>query len=290
MCGGLAPVGGLVPGAALRRAVGSVCMSRIHAVLLDLDETLLHDRASTDAALLTTTADCCARRGVDPLRLAGAVRGAADDLWVAGPGYEHCRRLGISAMEGMWAAFALGEDADTAGLREFCPRYRRAVWGRALEAVGQVPDRDLCALLAERFVWERASRQIPFAETLPTLVALRAAGAAICVVTNGDRDLQRRKVSDSGLLPFLDHLVISGEIGIGKPEPGIFEYALARCHAAPGVAVMVGDSAGRDVAGAVAAGVRAVWLDRFGAGDRPDGVWRVLPDLRRLPQILFEEG
>jgi len=264
-------------------------MAGIRAVLLDLDETLIHDRAATEAALLAAAADVCAQAGLDGAALGRGVRAAAPPLWAAGPCAAYCDRIGISATEGLWGTFAVGGDADTARLREFAPRYRRAVWGRALETVGQAVDRDLCAELAERFVCERGRRHVPFAETLPALAALRAAGVALCLVTNGDRDLQRRKAAGSGLLPLLHHVVISGEEGIGKPEPGIFRHALDLCGARPEEAVMVGDSAERDVAGAAAAGMRSVWLDRFGEGGTPDGAWRVLPDLRGLPGLLFGE-
>ena len=133
---------------------------------------------------------------------------------------------------------------------------------------------------------ERAERQWLFPETLAVLSDLRAAGGQLCLLTNGDADLQRRKAVGSGLLPLLDHVVISGELGIGKPEPGIFAHALGLCGARPEEAVMVGDSLERDVSGAAAAGVRAVWLDRFGEGGTPPGAWRVLPDLRGLPALL----
>jgi len=257
----------------------------IRAVLLDLDETLIHERATTAAALLATLADACAHRGWDAAALGREVLAAARDLWQAGPHLAYCRRIGISSWEGLWATFAVGDDPDTTGLRGWAPAYRRAVWSKAL---GHEPD--LCAQLAERFVWERACRQVPFDETIGTLAALRATGAPLCLVTNGDRDLQRRKAVGSGLLPLLDHVVISGELGIGKPEPGIFAFALRVCGAAPAEAVMVGDSAGRDVAGAAGAGIRAVWLDRFREGGTPPGAWRVLPDLRGLPALLAEEG
>ncbi len=70
--------------------------------------------------------------------------------------------------------------------------------------------------------------------------------------------------------------VISGEVGIGKPEPGIFLLALERLGVSPQAAVMVGDSLARDIQGAQRAGIKAVWLNREGAalpeGVRPDAV------------------
>jgi putative hydrolase of the HAD superfamily len=281
----------------------------VRAVLLDLDETLIHERASTQAALWATCADACAARGLDPQAVGAAVLAAGRELWQRGPHFAYCRRIGISSWEGLWATFAVGDDPDTVGLRAWAPVYRRQAWRRGLRAAG-LDDPDLAAELAERFVWERARRQVLFPEALGVLVALRAAGLKLALVTNGDRDLQRRKAVGSGVVPLVDHVVISGELGVGKPEPGIFAHALRLLGVGPAEAVMVGDSRERDVAGGAAAGLRTVWLDRFGEGatggaggpvgsgtaasleeglyGSAEGLrpWAVLPDLRGLPALL----
>lgn len=271
-------------------AEGDGGMPAIRAVLLDLDDTLIHDRLATEAAVRAAAADLCAQEGLDGAAVASALRSAAGSLWASGPAAAYCRRIGISASEGLWGVFALGEDAETAALREFVPRYRRAAWAGALRALGRPAGADLCAQLAERFVHERAERQWLFPETLAVLSDLRAAGGQLCLLTNGDRDLQRRKAFAAGILPLLHHAVVSGELGVGKPEPAVFQHALGLCGVAAGEALMVGDSRARDIAGAVGAGLRAVWLDRFGEGGDPAGAWRVLPDLRPLPQLLGGEA
>ena len=83
-------------------------------------------------------------------------------------------------------------------------------------------------------------------------------------------------------------IVISGEIGIGKPDARPFELALEGLAVPARDAVMVGDSLERDVAGARRAGLRSVWLDRDGRGEPMD---RSSPDarirsLRELPRAL----
>ena len=254
-------------------------------VLLDLDETLIHDQASTRAACRATLADASAQRGFDPEQAAAAVAAAAARLWADSPTQPYCQRIGISPWEGMWATFAIGDDLDTVALRTFAPAYRRLAWRTGLGAVG-VHDEDLVAELAERFVWERGCRQIPFSESVGVMSALRRAGHSLVLVTNGDRDLQRRKLVASGLLPLLDGVVISGVLGIGKPEPAIFAHALGLVGARPEDAVMVGDSPHRDIAGAVASGIRAVWVDRGAEAEKPAGAWHMLQDLRPLPGLL----
>ncbi len=282
---------GMRPVAARGRASGPT--GRESVVLLDLDETLIRERGSTEAAMAATVADAVAQRGLDARALQQAVLSAAQTLWRLGPHADYCRRIGIASWEGLWASFAEGDDAETLGLRGFAPGYRRQAWRRGLAACG-CDDRDLAAELSERFVYERALRQVPFPEVLSVLVALRAAGRRLVLLTNGDRDLQRRKAVASGLLPLFDHVVISGELGVGKPEAGIFLHALGLVAARPEEAVMVGDSVARDVRGALAVGMPAVWVDRPGTWSAldgaegaacPPGVARV-PDLRGLLSLL----
>lgn len=254
-------------------------------VLIDLDETLIHDVASTRAAYGATLADAAAQGGWDAAVAAAAVEAAAERLWGASATAPYCQRIGISAGEGMWATFALGDDPDTLALRAFAPSYRRQAWRAGLETLG-VADPDLVADLAERFVWERGRRQIPFDEAVGVLCALRAAGHHLVLLTNGDRDLQRRKVAASGLLPLFDGVVISGLLGIGKPDPAIFVHALGLVGGRPEAAVMVGDSPHRDIAGANAAGIRGVWVDRGLGAPPPPNAWRTVPNLNPLPELI----
>ena len=266
----------------------------IQAVLLDLDETLIHERQSTEAALAATLADASAQAGWDPRVVGRAVLEEAARLWAEGPCPGFCRRIGISSWEGLWANFAEGDDPDTRALRGFAPWYRREAWRRALARHG-AEDPDLAADLSERFVWERALRQVPYPEVLEVLVALRSRGLRLAMVTNGDRDLQRRKARGSGLLPLFEHVVVSGQLGLGKPEPGIFHHALGLLGVEPDAAVMVGDSLARDVRGALGAGIRAVWVERSGAWSAlegpapreplPAGAHRIA-DLRGLLEVL----
>ena len=59
--------------------------------------------------------------------------------------------------------------------------------------------------------------------------------------------------------------MVSGELGAGKPDAAVFDHALGLLGAEREDAVMVGDSLECDVAGARAAGLGAVWVNRFRA-------------------------
>jgi putative hydrolase of the HAD superfamily len=113
----------------------------------------------------------------------------------------------------------------------------------------------------------------------PLLARVRRAGARAVVVSNWDVSLAD-VLARVGLAPLLDGVVTSAQAGARKPDPAIFLRALALAGARPERCLHVGDSLAEDVAGARAAGIDAVLLDRSGT-QRPDGV-RVIASLDEL--------
>lgn len=111
-----------------------------------------------------------------------------------------------------------------------------------------------------------ALRFRPYPEVAATLRALRERGSALVVVSNWDVSLHD-VLARAGLAALVDAVVTSAETGSVKPDPAIFHHALERAGGvAPAEAVHVGDTVAADVAGARAAGVRAVLVVRAGAG------------------------
>jgi putative hydrolase of the HAD superfamily len=119
-----------------------------------------------------------------------------------------------------------------------------------------------------------------------------AARYRLGMVTNGAPDLQRLKLEGTGLKALFDPLVVSGDLDVGKPERAIFEYALRSAGVEQGDAVMVGDSWGRDMLGAIGAGMRGVWINPQDAAlpaiTTPARV-RSIRDLRDLPKALADD-
>lgn len=110
-----------------------------------------------------------------------------------------------------------------------------------------------------------------------TLDVLRARGMKVVVVSNWDCSLPA-VLQRVGLADALDAIVTSGELGVRKPDRGIFAAALDVAGVGAAEAVHVGDSIDNDVLGARGAGIAAVLLRRppaapLGADERPpDGV------------------
>ena len=105
------------------------------------------------------------------------------------------------------------------------------------------------------------------------------------VVTNNQVAEQEEKLSFLGVRDLVDFLVISEGVGVSKPDPRIFEIALERAAAEPTEAVMVGDSWENDVIGARAAGIRAVWFNRFGAPNPEPGSVVELGSFRSVRRV-----
>jgi len=100
-----------------------------------------------------------------------------------------------------------------------------------------------------------------YADARPALEAARDRGERVIVVSNWDASLAD-VLARVGLEPLLDGVVTSADAGVRKPQRQIFERALELAGVPAERAVHVGDSLEEDVAGARAAGIAAVWVNR----------------------------
>jgi len=92
------------------------------------------------------------------------------------------------------------------------------------------------------------------------VVRLLAAHYPLTIISNGFKEVQYYKFAHSGLQDCFVHTLISEEVGINKPQPGIFHVALQMNGVTADEAVMIGDSYTSDIAGAKAAGIDQIWL------------------------------
>lgn len=134
----------------------------------------------------------------------------------------------------------------------------RGIYGR-LEALEAIAFETWFEALYRRFGEADAWRLYDDVEE--TLVDLRARGLRLGVVSNWDTRL-RGIVGGLGLDRLVDFVVISAEAGVRKPDPRIFEAALAKAGVRAEEALHVGDLPDEDVEGARRAGLRGVLLSR----------------------------
>jgi HAD superfamily hydrolase (TIGR01662 family) len=252
-------------------------MSTVSAVLLDLDDTLVPDELG-----FLTAAAAVGRELDAPPGLAQAVRRAARGEWRAGPHWDWLRTIGVSSWEGLWMPLD-GDDGQTRAIREWAPGYRRSAWSAALLECGLDPA--LGEGAAARFIVHRRATCAPFDDARPALRRLRSAGVRTAVVTNGMGELQRLKAELAGLAGDVDVFVASGDVGAGKPHPGVFQEALERLAVGASQALMVGDNPIRDIAGAQRLGIRTAWLDRDGGDDCGVAADHRITTLAALPSL-----
>ena len=78
------------------------------------------------------------------------------------------------------------------------------------------------------------------------------------LITNGFREVQHIKLNASGLEPYFETLTVSEEVGVKKPNPEIFLYALNKAQASVEESLMIGDEMAVDIDGARAIGMDQV--------------------------------
>ena len=103
-----------------------------------------------------------------------------------------------------------------------------------------------------------------FDDVRDVVAALRRDGIPLALITNGASDTQRGKLLALGIEGWFDTIVISGELGIAKPDRRIFQLAAAGLRTAEANICHVGDELPADIGGARAAGWTAIWLNRSG--------------------------
>jgi putative hydrolase of the HAD superfamily len=234
------------------------------AILFDLDETLIPEDGPLERAYLAVVRELHGpEAGAEEV---AALRSDLRAVWAReAPAPDYRARVNVSASDGLIATFA-GDGAQRAAIREFLPRFQAAAFGGADG-------------LLERWRRVRWESQTVYPGAQAVLRALRGR-FRLGLVSNGASDLQRTKLARTGLAGCFDAVVVSSDVGTGKPDPAVFLAALEALGATPDRAVMVGNDRERDIGGAEAAGIRALWVRHGAPGDG------AVSDLRELPALL----
>lgn len=105
---------------------------------------------------------------------------------------------------------------------------------------------------------------VPFDFTKPTLRTLREMGIRVALITNGQPEIQHKKIELLGLQNEFEHILVGGNFGIGKPEPAIFDEMARLMKLNPTEMLYVGDHPKSDVWGSRCAGYTPVWVKTIG--------------------------
>ncbi|TVT42741.1 HAD family hydrolase [Hymenobacter setariae] len=214
----------------------------ITTILFDLDDTLFDHIGTAWATLAATAAGRATLRGVPVEDLYRRYSELLEEL------HPQVMTGRISYQEARQQRFA----------RLLAP-YEPAV---SAEAANE---------FARQYYGHYQQQRRPVAGALALLKALKPE-YKIGVVTNNRLAEQQEKLRHLGMSALVDALVTSEEVGVLKPDARIYQVALARLGSEAAQTVMVGDNWTADVVGALAVGIRPVWLNRTGA-------------VRPLPQV-----
>jgi putative hydrolase of the HAD superfamily len=114
--------------------------------------------------------------------------------------------------------------------------------------------------LAAAFPAELAAQVVPEPGVRDVVTRL-AEQRRVAIVTNGGA-AQRDKLARAGLADVVETVFVSGELGIAKPAPAIFERALAWSELPASQCLFVGDDPETDIAPAAALGMATAWRAR----------------------------
>jgi len=168
---------------------------------------------------------------------------------------------------------------------EYEPDFALAAM-QALQQLGLVEaDRELGEAVFEALRVRSSVSRVLFPDTILTLQTLKQRGYRLGVVTNRDYggQLFREDLQTMGLLAYFEyqHMAISADLGIRKPHPEIFQYALKRLNVLPEEAAMVGDNLKADVGGAKGLNMLGIWKPNPAALARNQATQpeKIVPDL-----------
>lgn len=138
----------------------------------------------------------------------------------------------------------------------------------------------------ERYASDRFRGLELFSESLD-VVATVSRYTQVGMITNGPSQIQRDKIRLLKIGELFPIILVSEEEGVWKPDPDIFARAVTRAGVVASDAMYIGDSPEHDMAGAQAAGLISVWINRrereWPGGPPPD---YEITDLRQLLPLL----
>ena len=106
------------------------------------------------------------------------------------------------------------------------------------------------------------------------------------IITNGFKEVQKRKLEKSKLIQYFDSVTISEDVGVKKPHKLIFDHALTAANANVENSVMIGDNFNADILGALGVGMKAIYYDFHKTNEQERENLIIIKNLKELIKIL----
>ncbi len=121
---------------------------------------------------------------------------------------------------------------------------------------------------------------------IDVLKEIKKRGYVLGCITNGVSSLQNIKLDTAGIRDMFDVVVVSGDIGIYKPDRRIFDEAIRRAGVKNEEALFVGDHPVNDIQGALGADMQAVRMNYGDFKGRGLGAEGVAAEIEEITQLL----
>jgi len=106
------------------------------------------------------------------------------------------------------------------------------------------------------------------------------------IITNGFKEVQKRKLQKSDLIQYFETVTISEDVGVKKPHKLIFDQALKAANANIENSVMIGDNFNADILGALGAGMKAIYYDFHKTNHEERENVTIVKNLKEIIKIL----
>jgi putative hydrolase of the HAD superfamily len=119
---------------------------------------------------------------------------------------------------------------------------------------------ELVSVLSYEYIEHLASYNALFEGAIEVLEYLYAK-YELHIITNGFEEVQYRKMESSFISKYFKHIITSERVGVKKPNPAIFNFAMQLSGAKSSESIMIGDNFEADILGAKSVGMQTVFCD-----------------------------
>ena len=123
-------------------------------------------------------------------------------------------------------------------------------------------------------------------ETLTVLELLKSK-YKMHIITNGFKEVQKRKLQKSDLIQYFKTVTISEDVGVKKPHKLIFNHALTAANANVESSIMIGDNFNADILGALGVGMKAIYYDFHNTNEQERENVIIVKSIKEIIPILL---
>ena len=128
---------------------------------------------------------------------------------------------------------------------------------KTFDAINYVISDEMIDVIADQYIECLADFNYLFDGTFEILDYLKSK-YKLHIITNGFEEIQSRKMISSNIYHYFDKVITSESVGVKKPNPKVFTYALNLAKADKENSIMIGDNIEADINGALKVGMKAI--------------------------------